>query len=39
MKKIFKKCVEKNVTIIELKKKETSLEDAFRKITEEEGNK
>ena len=38
-KKIFKKCVEKNVTIIELKKKETSLEDAFRKITEEEGNK
>ena len=38
-KKIFKKCVEKNVTIIELKKKETSLEDAFRKITKEEGNK
>lgn len=36
---LFKKCVEKNITIIEMKKKEVSLEDAFLKITEEGENK
>ena len=36
-KTLFKKCVEKNITIIEMKKKEVSLEDAFLKITEEGG--
>lgn len=38
-KRIFKECVENDITIIELKKKEISLEDAFLKITEEEENK
>ena len=38
-KTLFKKCVEKNITIIEMKKKEVSLEDAFLKITEEGENK
>lgn len=33
-KKLFKECVAKDITIIEMKKKETSLEDAFLKITE-----
>lgn len=33
-KKLFKECVAKGITIIEMKKKETSLEDAFLKITE-----
>ena len=35
---LFKKCVEKDITIIEMKKKEVSLEDAFLKIKEEEEN-
>ena len=38
-KALFKKCVEKDITIIEMKKKEVSLEDAFLKITEEGENK
>ena len=38
-KQLFKKCVDKDITIIEMKKKETSLEDAFLKITEEEEKK
>ena len=38
-KALFKVCVENNITIIELKKKEVSLEDAFLKITEEEEKK
>ena len=38
-KRIFKECIENDITIIELKKKEISLEDAFLKITEEEENK
>ena len=36
---LFKKCVEKDITIIEMKKKEVSLEEAFLKITEEGENK
>jgi ABC-2 type transport system ATP-binding protein len=36
---LFKECVNKNITIIEMKKKELSLEDAFLKITEEEEKK
>ena len=38
-KKLFKQCVEADITIIEMKKKEVSLEDAFLKITEEGENK
>ena len=38
-KKLFKQCVEADITIIEMKKKEVSLEDAFLKITKEEENK
>lgn len=38
-KSLFKECVNKNITIIEMKKKEISLEDAFLKITEEEEKK
>lgn len=38
-KKLFKECVAKEITIIELKKKEASLEEAFLKITEEEEKK
>ena len=34
-KDLFKACVAHNITIIEMKKKEISLEDAFLKITEE----
>lgn len=38
-KQLFKKCVDKDITIIEMKKKEISLEDAFLKITKEEEEK
>ena len=38
-KELFKKCVDKDITIIEMKKKEISLEDAFLKITKEEEKK
>lgn len=38
-KKLFKECVAKDITIIEMKKKETSLEDAFLKITEGKASK
>ncbi len=38
-KQLFKKCVDKDITIIEMKKKEISLEDAFLKITKEEEKK
>lgn len=36
---LFKECAKKDITIIEMKKKENSLEDAFLKITEEGGKK
>ncbi len=36
---LFKECAKDDITIIEMKKKENSLEEAFLKITEEEGNK
>ena len=35
----FKECAKDDITIIEMKKKENSLEEAFLKITEEGGNK
>ena len=38
-KEIFKECAKQDITIIEMKKKENSLEDAFLKITEEGGKK
>lgn len=38
-KDLFKECVNNNITIIEMKKKEASLEEAFLKITEEEDKK
>lgn len=38
-KELFKKCVDKDITIIEMKEKEISLEDAFLKITKEEEKK
>ena len=38
-KDLFKACVAHDITIIEMKKKEVSLEDAFLKITEEEEKK
>lgn len=40
-KKLFRECVEKNITIIEMRKKENNLEDAFLKLTEDNkgGNK
>ena len=36
---LFKECAKDDITIIEMKKKENSLEEAFLKITEEGGNK
>ncbi len=36
---LFKECANKDITIVEMKKKENSLEDAFLKITEEGGKK
>lgn len=36
---LFKECAKEDITIIEMKKKENSLEEAFLKITEEGGNK
>ncbi len=40
-KQLFKECAKEDITIIEMKKKESSLEDAFLKLTEkdEEGGK
>lgn len=38
-KTLFKECANHNITIIEMKKKENSLEEAFLKITEEEESK
>lgn len=38
-KALFKECANHDITIIEMKKKENSLEDAFLKITEEGENK
>lgn len=36
---LFKECAKEDITIIEMKKKENSLEEAFLKITEEGGEK
>lgn len=36
---LFKECAKEDITIIEMKKKENSLEEAFLKITEEGGKK
>jgi ABC-2 type transport system ATP-binding protein len=36
---LFKECAKEDITIVEMKKKENSLEDAFLKITEEGGKK
>lgn len=36
---LFKECAKEDITIVEMKKKENSLEEAFLKITEEGGNK
>ncbi len=38
-KPLFKECAKQDITIVEMKKKENSLEDAFLKITEEGGKK
>ncbi len=36
---LFKECAKQDITIVEMKKKENSLEDAFLKITQEGGKK